>query len=167
MNIEQEARQPNPSAYIELFELTLKHSGEVYRYTPMKSNEIIRWNYNDYYPFPIHIEGISFSSTEAPARPTLSIANVLPGRLFATLAFLHGDLVGSSVIFRRLFANYLGNSSSVSLTPLRFTIRRKLQSNNKIITFELGSPLDRERGFLPTRQMLKRDFPALGIVKQA
>jgi hypothetical protein len=33
------------------------------------------------------------------------------------------------------------------------------------LSFELRSPLDSDRGMLPKRQMLKRDFPGLGINK--
>jgi lambda family phage minor tail protein L len=169
MSIEQEVQQPVVSAFIELFQLDIQtETLTSYYYTPMTNGaSSVQWNGQTYLPFPINIENISMSSEGAPTRPTLTIANILPGRLFGTLAFLYGDLVGNKITYTRTFANYLGISSDVCLKPLRYTIAKKIGHNKLNIVFELRSPFDRERNYLPKRQMLKKDFPGLGVTKKA
>lgn len=169
MKIEQEVTQRSPSAFVELFQLDIvTDTLTSYFYTPMigpNDMEVV-WNGNTYTPFPINISGITFSSENAPARPTLTIANILPGKLFGTLAFLYGDLVGAKITHVKTLANYLGISSTISLRPLTYTIARKLSHNKSMLSFELRSPLDKDRAYLPKRQMLKRDFPGLGLLKK-
>lgn len=169
MSIEQEIRQPVVSAYIELLQIDVRIEGELtsYYYTPMTNgSSAVQWNYKTYLPFPFQLEGVSFATDAAPARPTLIIANVLPGKLFGTLAFLHGDLVGMKVYHTKTLGNYLGISSNIKLKQTAYTIGRKISHNRQAISFELRSPQDKDRSVLPRRQMLKKDFPGLGIIKK-
>jgi lambda family phage minor tail protein L len=169
MDIEQEIRQPVTSAFIALFQLNIVTAGVTtsYYYTPMTNNEVaVEWNGQTYLPFPISIEEISFSTDSAPGRPKLKIANVLPGKLFGTLASQYGDLVGSEIIYTRTLGNFLGPSSTVYIGQLTYVIARKTVHNRTQLVFELRLPTDKDRSYLPKRQMLKRDFPGLGIVKR-
>lgn len=118
---------------------------------------------NLYTPFPIEIKGYSQSADAAPARPTLSLANV--NKVFGMLSFQYGDLIGAKVTYYRTFQDYLNLPTAKSAAPLKFTIARKSVHNMNIISYELRSPLDKERAKLPKRQMLKRDFPGLGLNK--
>ncbi|RKZ02643.1 hypothetical protein DRQ25_18450, partial [Candidatus Fermentibacteria bacterium] len=153
--------------FIELFEVDCTNIPEintVYYLTPMVDGASkVHFGNNDYDPFPIDIEGIDQSSEGAPARPTVVIANI--NKLFGSLSFLYEDLVGCTVTYIRTFAIYLDTANKISAPPLKYTISRKVSHTSKGLSWELRSPLDKERAFLPGRQMLKRDFPGLGINK--
>lgn len=160
-------------AYIELFEVDCTILGvatglDLYRFT--NSEVTVNWGGNAYLPFPLEITGIESASDSAPARPILRIANLtgLNGnfiKLFGTLAFTYDDLVGVSVVYIRTFEPYLNTAQRISAPPLKYYIRKKTAHNRLELSFELGSPLDKERAFLPKRQMLRRDFPGLSINK--
>jgi hypothetical protein len=123
----------------------------------------IQFGGNSYTPYPIEIIGYSTTSDEAPARPTLNISNI--NKVCGMLSFALQDIIGAKVTYYRTFENYLNQSTKVSAAPLKFTIARKTAHNPAVLSFELRSPLDADRGMLPKRQMLKRDFPGLGINK--
>lgn len=117
----------------------------------------------NYLPFPIEIKGYNQSTDGAPARPTLSVSNI--NKVFGLLSFQFGDLIGAKVTYYRTFSDYLNLPTKKSAAPLKFTIARKSMHNMNILSYELRSPLDKERAMLPKRQMLKIDFPGLGINK--
>ena len=116
-----------------------------------------------YVGFPLQISGINQSSEGAPARPQLTIANV--SKYFGYMSFAYNDIIGTTVTFTRTFEPYLGTSSRISLPPLRYYIAKKTHHDKTLISFELRDFRDKERAFLPKRQMLKKDFPGLGINK--
>lgn len=165
--VEQLILKPELPAYIELFEVdctNIPSLGTVYYLTPMVAGTAkVTFGLQEYIPFPLAIEGIEQSSDGAPARPTITVANI--NKLFGTLAFLYEDLVGCKVTYIRTFSIYLNLASKISAPPLAYTVGKKLSHTSKGISWELRSPLDKERSFLPSRQMLKKDFPGLGINK--
>lgn len=169
--ISELTKQSTLPAYIELFDIDctdIPGLGAVYRFTPNINYEAgvysnVMFGGDAYTPFPIEITGYSQNSDGAPARPTLRIANV--NKLFGMLSFVYADLIGAKVTYYRTFKDYLNTSVKKSAAPLKFTISRKASHNMSMVTFELRSPLDKERMMLPRRQMLKRDFPGLGINK--
>jgi lambda family phage minor tail protein L len=155
-------------AYVELFDIdcsAITGIGTIYRLTPNvgSNNSNIMFGGDAYTPFPIQITSYAQDSDSAPARPTLSISNV--SKLFGMLSFTFQDIIGARDVYYRTFANYLGQSTKVSAAPLKFTIARKTAHSMGMLSFELRSPLDSERAVLPKRQMLKKDFPGLGINK--
>lgn len=154
-------------AYIELFKIdctNIPAVNTVYYVTPMINDTTpIIFGGQEYTPFPIQLTGLSQTSDGAYPRPRIDIANI--NKLFGTLAFLYGDLVGASVTYIRTFAMYIGSSNAISAPPLKFYIAKKLNHDKMGLSLELRSSLDKERAFLPARQMLKRDFPGLGINK--
>lgn len=162
--------QSTVPAYIELFEIdctTIPGVSNVFRFTPMVNvtniaNGGVVFNGQTYLPFPIEITGISFNADEAPARPKLSISNI--NKVMGTLSFTLQDIIGAKVIYTRTFEPYL-NGGSISAPPLKFFIAKKITHNLHALSFELRSPLDKERAYLPKRQMLKKDFPGLGVNK--
>lgn len=166
-------QQSTLPAFIELFEIDLTPiSGQtsVYRFTPMfntanPGDGHVTWNSYNYMPFPISISNIGFSIDDAPARPTLNVANI--NKLFGMLSFTIQDVIGAKVTYIRTFAEYIGGNGSLSAPPLKFFIARKTSHNLMNISFELRSPVDKERAFFPKRQMLKTEFPGLGTNKVA
>jgi lambda family phage minor tail protein L len=159
-------------AIIELFEIDCTNipgmSEYHFYFTPMVNTENavnggVVFNGNTYLPFPIAISGLTFNAEGAPARPQLTISNV--NKLLGSLSFTFQDVIGAKVIYTKTFEIYLNSPTPTSAPPLKFTIAKKVSHNMTAIAFELRSPLDREQAFLPKRQMLKRDFPGLGINK--
>ena len=175
MSIQDDVRKSEVPAFLELFEIDLTDTnvteliGSVIRVTAMTDStdltniQQVNWGGNTYMPFPIAISGISQTSDGAPARPTLSIANI--DKTIGQLAFIYNDVVGAKVTYIRTFAPYLNLTSSISLPPMKFFISKKSSHTRTGLSFELRSPLDKERAFLPKRQMLKSEFPGLGINK--
>lgn len=175
MTIAQDVLKSEVPAFIELFDIDLASTNEaelvnnIFRVTPMtESTDLINiqnvtFGGEIYVPFPIQITGIGFSSEGAPPRPTLSVANI--NKYIGALAFKYSDIIGANVIYTRTFSPYLGLNSKISLPPLKFFIAKKISHNKMGISFELRDFRDKERAFLPKRQMLKRDFPGLGINK--
>jgi len=171
-SIDLEVLKANVSAYIELFEMdctAISGIGIVYYLTTNKT--AVSFGGITYNPFPMSIEGIKSSSDGAPARPTIQMSNIANNlgslmKFIGSLAFLHEDLIGVKVTYIRTFASYLNSASRISAPPLKYTISKKIEHNKTSLKFELRNPLDKERAYLPKRQMLKRDFPGLGINKR-
>lgn len=170
--LDQAVLKTNLPAYIELFEVdctAITGIGVVYYFTT--NHTPVSFGGTTYNPFPLQIEGIANTADGAPARPVLSISNIANAsgqlvRFIGSLAFLHEDLIGTKVTYIRTFESYLNTTARVSAPPMKYTISKKLEHNKISLRFELRSPLDKERAYLPKRQMLKRDFPGLGINKR-
>lgn len=174
MTIAQDVLNPIGNEYVELFDIDLSSTNlsalgsTILRYTPIRlSTATINFGGAgyDYSPFPLEITGITHNTDAAPARPQLTISNI--NKYIGGLSFLYGDLVGAKVTYIRTFSNYLNLTSRISLPPIKYVIRQKLSHNKLILVYELGIPLDKEHSFMPKRQMLKRDFPGLGVNKSA
>lgn len=171
-NLNVAVLQSTVSPYVELFEIdctNITGMGIIY-YLTAESTPLV-FGGRTYTPFPLEISGISSSADGAPARPTIEISNVrdVTGaltRFIGSLAFIHEDLIGAKVTYIRTFSDYLNLSSRISAPPLKYFIAKKLAHNKTTLKFELRNPIDKERAFLPKRQMLKRDFPGLGVNKR-
>lgn len=170
-SIQQAIQSQAAPAYVELFILDLSEipglGALTYYLTPSggDTNTVI-WGGNTFQPWPLEISGVESSTDGAPARPTLNIGNLDANKLIGTLVFQYSDIIGAKVTYIRTFEPYLGGSGTISMPPLKYTIGKKNAHDDRVISFELRSPLDKERSYLPNRQMLKRDFPGLGINKQ-
>ena len=167
---EKTTQQVELPALIELFDVDLTSIGrpEIFYFTPMVGtgpNNSISWGGRNYTPFPIAIQGIETTTSGAPPRAELHIANVVDPRLFGSLAFLYEDLVGVKIVYRKTFSTLL--NTSISSGAMRFIIDKKSGHNKLGLSFEIKSSFDRDRQFLPARQMLRKDFPGLGINKQS
>lgn len=168
-----ETEQSTVSNFIELFELNLSVipaiSPEFVKsyWTPsgvhMEGNvpTQITFKGNSYTPYPIQLTGISQVVEGAYPRPQLVIANL--DKLIGSYTFLFSDIIGAEVTYIRTFAKFL--SVGLSSPPLTYYIARKVSHEIGSLTFELRTALDKERAFLPSRQMLKKDFPGLGVNK--
>lgn len=175
MTINQDVLKSEVPALVELFEIDLTSTnvpalaGNVFRVATMTDStdlaniKAVSFGGNDYFPYPIQISEIAFSSDGAPPRPKLVIANV--NKYIGQLAFAYGDIIGAKVTYIRTFSTYLNSPSAISLPPLKYFIAKKTSHNRTTLSFELRDFRDKERAFLPKRQMLKKDFPGLGINK--
>lgn len=122
----------------------------------------ITYRGQNYVFFPFQISGLEQSSSGAPPRPKLALANV--DKTFGKLSFKYYDIVGSKVTYIRTFDKYVTNG--IGSVPISMEIYRKESHNKSGISFELRFPTDREKDFLPKKQMLKRDFPGMGLNKR-
>jgi len=136
-------------------------------YSKVINGASISFGAKTYLPYPIQISGVENNADGAFARPRLDVANV--DQFFGQLSFLYGDLVGSTIVYRRTFETYL--ESGLGCPPITFTVGKKLVHNVNGLSFELRFLLDRERGYLPKNQMLRDPhgssvyYPGLGLSK--
>ena len=175
MTIQQDVLKSEIPVLIELFKVDLSKTnepglaGSILYLTPMtnaadiSAPQPVSFGGNSYSPFPLQITGIESSSEGAPARPTLAVSNI--SKYFGGLVFAYNDIIGAEVTYIRTFSTYLNTSSEISMPPMRYQIAKKVSHNKAAISFELRSFNDKERAFMPKRQMLKKDFPGLGINK--
>lgn len=174
MTIQQEVFKSELSAKIELFHLDLSTTGiaelatvNLYLTPSWISTTGITFQGNTYIPWAVLLDGEDDSSDSAPARPQLHIGNThnnssLPAKYIGGLAFKYFDLNLATVYYHKTFEAYLASGLSV---PRKYTIARKLSHDKDSLTFELRDPTDKERSKMPHRQMLKKDFPGLGVNK--
>lgn len=173
MTIAQDLLKTELPPRVKLFKINLTTTNQIellgveYRWTPMLNNDFTPLIFGDeeYFPFPVDITGVEFNSDEAPARPQLVVSNI--NKLMGSLSFIYGDLVGAEVVYIETFATYLNSVNTFSLPPLTMYIAKKTFHTKSSLAYELRFPDDKERAYLPKRQMLRRDFPGLGTNKRA
>jgi phage-related protein len=124
--------------------------------------QAVQFGGKEYTPWPLMIEGLSATSSGAPARPTLTLGNLDINKSLRKLAYKYNDLIGCELNYIRTFADYLNTQYEISAATLKYIIGRKISHSNKQISFELRSKLDRTKSYLPSRQMLRTEFPGLG-----
>lgn len=169
MSIEQDLQKSSAPGYVELFILNVSSIPalsltEPYYFTNSSRLPII-WNSKTFIFWPMKLEGFEQISDGAPPRPTLVAANTDSSKLLGSLVFAYSDIVGAELTYIRTFEPYLGGSGSISKIPFKYTIGKKVLHNAEVISFELRSAQDKENSYLPGRQMLKKDFPGLGLNK--
>jgi lambda family phage minor tail protein L len=181
MTIQQVVLQPQVPTFIELFEIdfsTINNGqipelvGTVFRITPMSDSRVdgavtmVKFKNQNYTPFPVRFSGMSQSSEGAPARPQIHISNV--DKTIGRFLFSYNDIIGATVTYIRTFDIYLGsNLDGISLPPLKYYVSKKLAHDKRAITLELRDYRDKERMQMPRNQMLKSEYPGLGINKSA
>lgn len=161
------------NAIVELFELKLDSTTTLF-FHPGKDDQIADVQFhpegvpadntpsaaNTYTALPLLMDGISHKSEGSAARPTLTIANVLP--LFRTsvqnAGFNFETLIGKSITLRTTFARYLVGGEDAA-SPLEFPVKRYIidrisEEDNTLVSFELSSPFDLEGILLPGRSVV-------------
>jgi lambda family phage minor tail protein L len=161
-DLQEEILQPVTSAFIELFTLdtTVIGGSTIFRYVPMvqANGAIVKWQSQDYLPFPIDAHGFHSSSDgSSPAKPKLSVSNV-SGFLMASILEL-GDLVGAKIIRCRTFSRFLDNGPepdpNAHLPYDIYLIDQKTNHTKSLIEWSLISMVDRPDIALPLRRVLK------------
>ena len=160
-----------PDTLIELYELDLGEQEGLYRFHPGKNDlkDIMLRDKNGvlqtYFPMPIEASGFEMRGDGQLPRPKLLIAN--PGGIITDVLKRRNDLVGSTIIRKRIFLKYLDdenfpndfNPFGVADPDSRFdddifTINRKVQESKYFVEFELVSPLELEDIQIPARTMI-------------
>jgi len=169
-DLRNEVLKPELPAYIELFEFDFSTAGisglsGIFRCSPMKSSTVSVLFGGETFicNFPVQINDIE-DTGEAPARPQITVSNV--NKYFGGLAFLYQDIAKTQVTYYRTFSTYLNQTTKFSLQPRKFEIAKKLFHDKVTMVFELRDPTDKELSFMPGRQMLRADFPGLGVNKR-
>ena len=109
-------------------------------------------------PVPYQSEGWAWDGSGNAPRPEVTIADVDGIMLYE--AALHQDLVGMKV--RRWVTTTELLATGSYYGPEIWRVLKKSEANGQYIKFELGTLLDMASVMVPRRQMLKKDFPALG-----
>lgn len=110
----------------------------------------------DYTPLPMMIKGVEITGDGAPARPILTVANVLTNFRTELGDVKADDIVGARLTRRRTLEKYLNTGGYQSHPPTEFpretyVIDRIKDENNLSITYELSSPFDLTTIQLPRR----------------
>lgn len=161
---------------VDLYELEVR--GEtIYLYGGLDGGASVQFSdgsqLNEYFEFPIELEGIDMSSDGAASRPTLRIANVISliglmnndaseiGNEAAYLGIVKNeDLIGAKITRRRTLGKYLGQAGSPVEFPKQIFILDRISSeNNVVVEFELASPFDVEGVKLPARVVIGKYCP--------
>ena len=109
----------------------------------------------EYVAFPLEVTGIEHAGDGAPARPTLTMANVISlvlalGQEDEEIAsdlldigiLKNEDLLGARVTRRRTLAKYLNSTGApVEFPSQSFIIDRVSSENNVVVSFELARPI--------------------------
>lgn len=166
MTIRQEIQKPAPDSIVELFELDCTAlGGSIFRFSPHVSERYtsVTFNNKTWQAMPITCTGFSYSTSEAPAKPTIAVSNISKVLLASVIGL--GDIVGAKLTRYRTFRRYLGDGAEpngAAFLPVDiFYVERKVAHNKFSITWQLTSELDKINQKLPKRLFLKRDFPGL------
>lgn len=160
-----------PDTLIELYELDLGEQDGLYRFHPGKNNlkDIMLRDKNGvlqtYFALPIESSGFESRGDGQLPRPKLLIAN--PQGVITDAIKRRSDLVGNTIIRKRIFLKYLDNENFPNnFNPFAipdpesrfdddiFSINRKIQENKYYVEFELVSPLELEGVKIPARTMI-------------
>lgn len=157
-----------PSALLDLFILDARALGipDLYYFT----NEVnplgkpLIYDGETYDPVPISIENVEIDGKGSLPRPRLSVTNI--GGFLSQILYDNDNLVGTTVIRKRVFARFLdddnfpdnknpwGTPDTEAYQEDIYFINRKTLETNQQINFELCTALEVEGAKLPSRQIL-------------
>jgi len=153
-----------PGARVALYELdaTSIADGGLLRFHGYQQAGTIRWQGNDYTPWPIEAEGFAKTSEGQQPAPKLSVGNV-DGSISA-LCITLDDLVGAKLTRHVTLRQYLDASNFPGGNPTAdpsqefplevWFIEQKTFETNEVVEFELKSALDFQEVMLPRRQII-------------
>ena len=101
-----------PDTLIELYEIDLGEQDGLYRFHPGKNNEndiVLRDSQGElqtYFPMPIETDGWETKGDGSLPRPKLIMAN--PQGVITAAIKRRGDLIGNTIIRKRIFMKFLG-----------------------------------------------------------
>lgn len=134
---------------------------EIYRFHSHMQEGVIRWQGNDYNPWPVEARGFGASGSGKAASPTMTIANV-DGKITPLILFFD-DLLGARFERRRTLVKYLDDQPTADPTeefPTEiWAINQKTSHNKNQVAFSLASPMDFKQKKLPGRQIQANQCP--------
>lgn len=158
-----EIQSLDPGAILELFTLDSTALGGLVYNFHAGTNQLganVVWQGVTYSKFPVEVTGLDWSGKGVLPRPTVRVANV-DGQL-GTLVRQYDDLVGATVIYRRVLAKHLdavnfpgGVNPTADPTAHwddeSFEVEQKTSETPEFIEFQLASSFDCEGARLPKR----------------
>lgn len=120
-----------------------------------------------YTPFPIMVEGMEVDGKTSLPRPRLTVSNI--NGFTSALLLQNAQMVGATVTRQRIFARFLDATNfpanqplpswvtpdpTATFPPEPFLVNRKITENQRIVSWELASPLDFQQAKLPRRQII-------------
>lgn len=162
--IHKESSGLSQTALVELWELDLrKLGGEIYRFCNIGNTmgKSIVWQGNTYEGYPVKADGFEYSSDSSPARPKLTVANVMG--LVTAAAEEYNQLIGAQIRRRQTFARFLDAANFPNGNPdadpsqefvSLFLVERLVSLNATSATLELAAPAETDGSAIPSRFML-------------
>jgi lambda family phage minor tail protein L len=171
MTIQQELKKPVLPNYIELFVLDLTTlGGSMLYFTPSTVNgsSSISFGGVTYTAMPVSGSGWETSINGQAPQPSLKISNVT--KFIQSYLTSYKDLVGARLTRYQTFDKYLDNGSSPDSTQTFNTcvymIRQKVNQSKFEVEFKLGSIIDVPQLKLPSKQVLRTEFPGAGLFRK-
>lgn len=135
--------------------------GEIYRFHAHATEGVIRWQGEDYHPWPMEAKGFGASGSGKATSPTITIANV-DGKITPLIIFFD-SLLGARFERRRTLAKFLDGRPEADPNeefPTEiWTINQKTGHNKNQVIFNLSSPMDFKQRQLPGRQIMANQCP--------
>lgn len=144
-----------PGNLVDLYELdgTLI-GGSILRFHGYQQVGGIRWQGQDYDPWPLEVTGLARTGQQQPT-PTFSLGNV--DSSISALCQAFQDLVGSEVRMHRTLSKYLdgqpGANPAQELLDI-WIVERKASESRTAIQFELSNPMAFAGQQLPSEQIV-------------
>jgi lambda family phage minor tail protein L len=155
MSINQDIQSLEPGAIVTLFEVDYTNigtAGEIQRFHPYASPDVIVWQGEEYGRWPVKASGFEMTGGQSPT-PRMTMGNV--GGYIGALCLSFDDLNGAIVKRHRTLAKYLDGQPDADPdehfpTELWY-VEQKISENNEFVEFELSSALDFNGQQLPGR----------------
>ena len=168
MSIQADLLQPALPKYIELFVIDATVlGGPVWHVCPATNMGAapISFGGQAYDPLPIAGTGWQSLIDGAPPQPTLKVSNVT--RYLTPYLTAYADLVGATVTRYQTFDKYLDSGSNPDSTQVFNTgvylIVQKVSANKDEVQFKLSSVIDAPSLKIPRKQLLRAEFPGIGL----
>lgn len=168
--INSDIQKLNPGSLVDMYELdsTSIGGGTLMFHAGVSElgNDIV-WQGNTYTRYPIIVEGFEKSGQGSIPRPKIKAANITGA--VSALAKAYQDLVGSKLIRRRTFLQYLDAVNFADGNPLAdpnvhfpdevWFVDRKSHEGPMYLEFELSAAFDVSGVMLPRRQCIQNTCP--------
>lgn len=155
--IPEEHREENlklsANAYVDLFHIQLRNGSNFY----IKEGDSVEWNGNFWESLPISLSGYEINSDEKVSRPRLQIVN--PEGVFSKI-ILDGDIDKAFIYRYRVLRRDIDLNRPV-FQMLMWLIWVPTSITKNYVEFELRNPMDGNNFYVPARQYLPPEFPAV------
>ena len=167
-NINADLLQPALPKYVELYIVDATSlGGPVWRFCPATVNGAtsVSFGGQTFTAMPISGSGWQSALDQAPPQPLLKLSNVT--RYLTPYLTTYKDLVGATVTRLQTFDKYLDSGSNPDGTQVFgtgvFVIIQKIMQTKLELQFKLSSVIDQPQIKLPRRQLLRAEFPGVGL----
>lgn len=157
MNLPEEHKEENlklsADPYVDLYHIQLRSGANFY----IKEGDPVHWNGNDWESLPISLTGVSVSTDEKVSRPKLQVVN--PEGVFSRI-ILDGDLDKAFLYRFRVLRRDIDADRPVYQAQM-WLIWMCTSITKNYVEFELRNPMDGNNFYVPARQYIPPEFPAV------